>query len=257
MGLHAAPEEESQPEVIEEPTKWSQTFRHWSITTTISVVGVCIGLIGLIVTLTVNWEKIFDSGPSISMKHEDFTKLAYGQQLDLCIPYLKKNLDSKVEAWRKDIAKAYNDQIPESSDGVAGLDDLNAGGQSILHLYNAILEIAHTSQDADLGLNLVACAATPSSGLQANDIVGNGTSAPYTSMTVDAESRTFEGAVFAGVSSAGLPSKIIKFEAYPGVSVEFQFSMMSGLSRPDNKIWALSRSITQGDPNWIDNLSAW
>lgn len=239
-----------------EPAAWAQGRKHWTLTTTLSVIGTVVGVLGLVVAVVTNWDKIFEPDPSVTMKHEDFAKLSYGEQIDLCVPYLKDNLESQVEVWRQDIDNHYKGTIPESSDGVAGLDDVTAGGQSIMHLHYAVFEIARKSANADLGLNLVSCADAPTVTVSANMIVGNGSSAPFASARVLAESRTYEGPVFAGVSTAGMPSKIVEFEPYSG-AVEYQFSLISGMHHPDRKMWAVTRVIAYGDPNWISELSKW
>ncbi|MQY29721.1 hypothetical protein [Nocardia aurantia] len=260
MSRHAASEEESQPEAAEEPTKWSQTFRHWSITTTISIVSAVVGITGLLATLVINWDKLFDPAPSMSMKHDVFLKLPYGKQLDICVPFLKPRVDGFFARWRQDItdrAKGtpYETFIP--SGGIAKLDDPNPVGQSILNLYYTVLDAARKAGDTDLGMNMVSCINPSDTGVIENVVASGGVDSPHAAIPVTAETRIYYNAVFAGKPVGASPSKIVQLRFPQNYFLEYQFSIVSGFSGHENRMWALTRGIRQGDSNWIDDLSAW
>jgi hypothetical protein len=210
----------------------------------------------LVVGVVTSWDKLFGPPePLISMKNSDFIKLPYGQQLDLCVPYIRENVDRAYRDWKaalKDWPESTNDEITRA-------DDEHPGGQALVNFHMTVREMARTNGNYDMAKNLISCAYSTAEnkiGFDPYAEIGGGNAKPYPVYTALSESESYKQGTFAGFSADGRPSKIVKERSTAvNLTVEVGYTLVSGAGNSGNQIWVATAEVLPNNPAWIPDLT--
>jgi hypothetical protein len=232
--------------------------RRFAITTTVSVIATLATVGGLALAVLADRDKLFGpSEPSLSMKHSEFSKLPYGRQLDLCIPYVRANIVKAYDQWKSALK-----EWPESA-----IDDLpkhnaaNPGGQALVNFHMTVREMAKTNHDFDVAKNLISCAYSPDEGKVGFDPhaeVGAGNARPYPVYTALSETKVYTRGTFNGFSADGRPSKIVEerpSDKRSNFRVQVGYTLVSGSTTSEDEIWVTTAEVRPGNSNWIPDLT--
>lgn len=244
----------------ERSKKWEPGRTHWIATTAIAVIGAVVGGTSLFMNF------FYHPAPdpvTISSKHSDFTDLSYSDRLDLCVPYISKNIEGWMSNWQKGISEIgglYQAQ-PLATPAVGTAD---ATGQQIVNEYIAVSNYAKKRAEANEGKNLQSCLLTPqvSNGwkvieprIEETTAIGN--SIPRADMVVLNQSPNYMQGAFGGISADGLTSRVIEIIEWPGTQYERRlqlgFSLVSGHDK-NTVMWANATALAVDNPQWVKDL---
>jgi len=232
--------------------------RRFVITTTVAVVGTLATVGGFALAVVADRDKLFGPPePSISMKHSDFSKLPYGRQLDLCIPYVQANFKTAYRQWKSALR-----EWPESTaDDLSEYNAANPSGQGLVNFHMTVREMARTNHDFDVAKNLVSCAYSTDEGKVGFDPyaeVGAGNARPYPVYAALSETKVYTRGTFNGFSADGRPSKIVEERSSDRNSnfrVQVGYTLVSGSATSGNEIWVTTAEVRPDNPNWIPDLT--
>jgi hypothetical protein len=243
----------------EEREKELRDKRRWIIGTCLTVVGVLIAATGLLAT---NWDTWFgdDAEIAITSKHGDFKELAYGDELNLCIPFIKEHLEEAFADWTAD-SVAYGIGAPGGS--LAKIDDLNATGQSLLNTVTSIRNLANMQKSTDTGKNILTCLNAPYevgdqvlTQMDVDSLSIGGPDAPFAYTRVVSESPVLLNSVFARSVADERPVKVMQTETNGDIQ-QIALTQVAAAHASGQTMWAKLAILQLGSEYWIEDLPAW
>jgi hypothetical protein len=226
------------------------------MTTAIAAIGAFTGTISLIMTF------FYHPSPpptTIASDHSQFLRLSYSDRLDICAPYIAKNIDK----WRRDWIDAIS-SVGGSDPRIsvsAAIDDKLSPSQAIVNNMTAIEDYAAKRAQTDEGKNVASCEGGPTTNL-IEPFFGSGNNAPQAPRIVVQESPIYYQGNFAGVSASGLPSKVVEVisvtettggQPTKGVVKQYGFALVSGRNQT-NTLWAVTAILLQNQSGWVNDV---
>jgi hypothetical protein len=231
--------------------------RQFTITTAVAGIAALAAVGALVIGAVADWDKLFGPPePTVSMKHGDFSKLPYGQQLDLCIPYIRENIDKGYRGWRS----ALKEWPQSATDEIARLNASNPDGQALINFHMTVREIARSNDNYDLAKNLISCAYSTSDGKVGFDPyaeVAAGNAKPYPVYAAVSESKLYTQGTFNGFAADDRPSKIVEERSTAKNSnfrIQVGYTLVSGSATSGNEIWVTTATVRPDNGNWIPDL---